>query len=998
MAAQHARRSAQVALVCVMSVGCGLRARADTPGFVNWETPHVSPLAMTPDGQTLVAVNTAGAALQVFSLASGVPVRVASIPVGMDPVSVRARSNTSVWVVNHISDTVSVVDLSLRAVVATVRTRDEPWDVVFAGVGAGERAYVSCGTDRVVQVFDAGSPGTAVQTISIVGEQPRALAVSADGSKVYVAVFESGNGSTVLGGNPTGGNFSFPPSVVNLASTPYGGQNPPPNAGTTFVPPIASANQTYVPPRVSLIVKRDGGGLWKDDNGRDWTSFVSGANAAASGRPVGWMLPDNDVGIIDTATGNVTYASRLMNICMAMAVNPATGHVAVIGTDATNEIRFEPVLNGKFLRVRFSRVDPLVPSAAIHADLNPHLTYLTSSVPQAQRDLSIGDPRGIAFEAGGSRAWITGMGSNNVIVVDAAGQRTGSPQVVDLGVPGGGPTGVVVDDARAQVYVLNKFASVISTVSIATRSLVRNTPFFDPTPEVIRVGRKHLYDTRRNSGLGIVACASCHVDGKMDRLAWDLGDPQGGIINVTLADRNLGQGLIGLAPGSTNPAFQNYHPMKGPMTTQTFQDIIGKEPHHWRGDRLGIEEFNGAFVGLQGKDQLLSAVEMQEFEGFLATIAYPPNPFRNFDNTLPTSLDLSGHFTTGRFSAAGSPLPRGNAVNGLAAYRSQTMRLDGNAFACVTCHTLPTGAGTDFRMTGPTTPPYVPIAAGPLGNRHLQLVSIDGVSNVTMKTPQLRNLYKKRGFNATQLVNTSGFGMLHDGSIDSIERFISEPVFTVTGDQMVADLTAFMLAFSGSDLPQGSVNSPLEPPGPRSLDSHAAVGAQTTAGAMVDTARITSMLAQADLGKVGVIAKGRVAGPIALRGWRYEGSGMWKPDRMSEAPISTAAVLAQAGAANPITVMVVPRGAQTRLGLDADGDGFFDADELAVCSDPAQPSIRPGTPLCVDTDGDLAITVQDLFVFLNFWFAGPADFNQDGMTDVQDVFDYLNAWFAGCPA
>ena len=34
--------------------------------------------------------------------------------------------------------------------------------------------------------------------------------------------------------------------------------------------------------------------------------------------------------------------------------------------------------------------------------------------------------------------------------------------------------------------------------------------------------------------------------------------------------------------------------MKGPMTTQTMIDIIGHEPHHWRGDRDGLEEFADA--------------------------------------------------------------------------------------------------------------------------------------------------------------------------------------------------------------------------------------------------------------------------------------------------------------------------------------------------------------------------------------------------------------------
>ena len=95
-----------------------------------------------------------------------------------------------------------------------------------------------------------------------------------------------------------------------------------------------------------------------DDNRRDWTDFVSGAQAPLSGRPVGWDMPDRDLAAIDTATLSVLYATRLMTLCMDVAVNPATGQITVIGTEAQNEVRFEPILNGVFLRVNLARVDP----------------------------------------------------------------------------------------------------------------------------------------------------------------------------------------------------------------------------------------------------------------------------------------------------------------------------------------------------------------------------------------------------------------------------------------------------------------------------------------------------------------------------------------------------------------------------------------------------------------------------------------------------------------
>lgn len=53
-----------------------------------------------------------------------------------------------------------------------------------------------------------------------------------------------------------------------------------------------------------------------------------------------------------------------------------------------------------------------------------------------------------------------------------------------------------------------------------------------------------------------------------------------------------------------------------------------------------------------------------------------------------------------------------------------------------------------------------------------------------------------------------------------------------------------------------------------------------------------------------------------------------------------------------------------------------------------------------DVDQSGGIDVQDIFAFLNLWFAGVgehggADYDASGATDVQDVFALLNAWFAG---
>jgi YVTN family beta-propeller protein len=895
--------------------------------FANWESPHVHPLDLTPDGTRLLVLNTPDNRLEIFDTSGRTPNQLTAVSVGLDPVSVRARNNAEAWVVNHVSDSVSIVDLASGRVLATLDTEDEPCDVVFAG--SPERAFVSCSQDNSVLVFDLADLSAPPVRLVLAGEDPRALAVSPDGNSVYVGIFESGNGTTILGGGATiAGNF--PPNVVSDNAGPYAGLNPPPNAGVAFDPPQNAANPA--PPPVGLIVRKDSSGQWMDDNGGNWTSLVSGAQAAKSGRPVGWDLLDHDIAMIDAASLSVSYVNSLMNIVMGVAVNPIDGRLAVVGTDATNEIRFEPVLNGTFVRVELALVTPAGPTSS-RMDLNDHLDYSTPNVPQAMRDRSLGDPRGVAWNSTGTRAWITGMGSNNVVIVDGAGARTGLSPTIEVGE---GPTGIALHGSLDRAYVLNRFEGSLSVLDTVAESELLRIALHDTTPAVVTAGRRFLYDTHLTSGLGQVACGSCHVDSRMDQLAWDLGDPTGSMKST--AGQNLSAGLP-LLGGS----FPDWHPMKGPMTTQTLQDIIGREPLHWRGDKDGLEEFNGAFTGLQGDDVQLTPTEMQAYKDYIASIRVPPNPFRNIDNTLPTNLPLTGHFTTGAFGPAGQPLGPGNAVNGLALFRPPNV-FDGGALACVTCHSLPTGMGTDYTLSGFV---YQQIPPGSNGERHHALVNVDGASNVSLKIPHLRNMHEKTGFDMQLTDNTRGFGYIHDGSVDSLARFLAEPVFTFQNDQQIADVVAFMLAFPGSDLPQGSVTNLLEPPGTMSQDTHAGVGTQTT---LVDAGSpapgqsplIATLLGLVDSGDTGLIVKGHQAG--LARGYLYLGGGLFQSDRGTET-LTAAALQAAAAVGSELTYTAVVTGTGTRLGIDRDEDGFLDRDELDAGTDPADPTSFPGAVL-----------------------------------------------------
>lgn len=884
----------QASLVAIGLLAC-FPAWAELP-FVNFENHPVHALDLSPDQRTVAISHTADQRVQFMDVSSSEPILIGSVLVGVDPVSVRFRSDTEIWVVNHVSDSISIIDPQSRQIKRTLATADEPYDVVFA---AG-KAFVSCSQANRVQVFELDNLSANPVNLEIKGEDPRALALSPDGRFVYAAIFESGNASTVLQGGIARNGESVLANVVSDTRGPYGGQNPPPNRGTIFFPAV---NPQTTPPKVSLIVKRDAEGRWRDDNNGDWSRFVSGDLASLTGRVQGWTVLDHDIAVINTQSLELSYVTGLMNTVAAIAVK-SSGELTAVGTEATNQIRFEPNLNGRFIRAQLARISTL--GVKTLSDLNPHLDYLVPRVAQAQRTQAIGDPRALVWNADGTRAYVVGMGSNNVIVIGANGERIGDPIRV-----GEGPTAIQLDAARSRLYVWNHFEASLSVVSLQNLSEQSRTKVFNPLPEAIKAGRAMFYNTQLTSGLGQASCASCHVDGRMDKLAWDLGDP-------SQAPSAFDQNCVTVRVG----ACQAFHAMKGPMTTQTMQDIIGHEPLHWRGDRRGIEAFNPAFVDLLGDDQPLTTSQMRAFKDFLRTLSFPPNPYRKPDNSLPTDLALKGQHTSGRFSMRGLPLPNGNAVRGLDLYVNQFLD---SAFRCASCHTLPTGMAVNGSVLAsilnfPLGNGSMPM--GPEGENHLGIVSTDGFTNVSMKVPQTRNMHEKVGAEFSQRESLSGFGFAHDGSVGSMADFFSANLFSVTSDQDVADLVALNMAFAGSDFPIS--NPALSAPAPTSLDAHAGVGLQTDVnGSPAELSQL--QLAQARLGKLDLI--------VATNQSNYAFDRV--SDRFLPADGAAGINLASLLAFGRQTWTSVSPGLAKRLALDRDGDGVFDQAELLQGSNPA---------------------------------------------------------------
>lgn len=826
-------------------------------GFTNFETEPVRPLALSADGSRLYAVNTADDRLEIFAVEPDGLRRLGEVAVGLRPVAV-AVAGSRAWVVNHLSDTLSVVDVADPArarVTHSLPTGDEPRDIVVGGP-AWDQVFVASAYrgeplrpgpgQAQVQVWRAADPARPPESLRLFGRKPRALAVSPDGRDVFAAIFQSGNGSA---------------SISEAAVQETGGM---PDPGM----PVKVA---ATPPPTGLIV-RQSGRRWPDAGGTDRVDAVP------------FTLPDKDVFRIDVRGPRPVVADAFTaagTLLFNMAVQPVSGEVWVTHGEALNSIRFEPRLRGRAYEQRIGR---LVGGSFLPVSLNAHVKRSNTPGSAAERALSLAQPLDLVFSADGQRAYVAAFQSAQVGVLDHLGRVIGRIPV------GFGPAGLALSGDGTRLYVLNHLEASITVVDLAADGrggVARATvPLrHDPTPPEVHAGRPLLYDAARTSGHGDNPCGGCHVFADTDMMGWDLGDPGGDLdsipFDMTHDDFRL------------KPRDFKFHPMKGPMVTQSFRGLAGAGVMHWRGDRHGdgaqatdalqsFLKFRPAFVSLNGLAAEPSEAEMRAFFGFLATIHYPPNPYQNLDRSLTAEQE------------AGRRLFSGEAL------------IDSGITNCEGCHSLPLGTNGKVNFEGVRT-------------------------SQDFKAPHLRNVYDKLGRFNLAGDQIAGFGLAHDGSMDTLDHFLQTDVFSFPGDTegaralARAQVAAYVLAFDTGMAP--------------------AVGQQLTLAAApseAQSARLGLLATRAAAGDCDLVA--RTLDADRERGWLLW-EGRWHGDVAVEAPLTDDALLAMAARpAGELTFTCVPPGDGPRAALDRDQDGFRNGDELAAGKDPAAAVSHPPGP------------------------------------------------------
>ncbi len=576
--------------------------KPDTPrppaavGHPSMESPQFNPVAIL-GGRVFVANTPAGTVDVIDTKARKV---VARIPVGVDPVCVAVRPDgKEVWVANHVSDSVSVIDADPASptflhVVATVQefdpktkatTFDEPVGIAFAG---NDKAYVALSSENQIAVVDVASR-KVTKRLTIPAQDPRAIVVR--GERLYVVPFESGNQTQLSGG----AKDKIDGKLVTFDAYNHSIQN----------------NNVLSIGHVVDVVKHP-------------------------------KVPDRDLFVFDTKTDKlVTTVETLGTLLYGLAVD-STGTAFVAQTDARNDANgrsgtkkhgLKEMDNRAFLnrltKVGFADGKAVKPAFFDLEPLPPN---------QPAKGQALATPFAVQVTADDATLVATAAASDKLFTVDAkSGEVLGRVDV------GAGPRGVALDGNTA--WVLNSLSDTVSLVDLTDRAapkVVTTITLDDPTPAVFKRGRI-AFHTAKASTTGTFSCASCHPDGHTDQLLWVLDTPivTGGNQIMPRSTMPL-RGLRDTAPyhwdGIPGDPYGGIHSAsvsksvepnsKADPPTSTVRHLIDgglASTMHLVGDTTKNDE---------GKFGELSKQERDDMAVYLLGVPYPPAPKRAYTDEL----------------------------------------------------------------------------------------------------------------------------------------------------------------------------------------------------------------------------------------------------------------------------------------------------------------------------------------------------------------------------
>ncbi len=640
--------------------------------FINLNLFPVRPIVAHPSGTGFLALNTHDSTVERFDAASSAPVEVWDVPWG--PVAME------IW--------------------------NDP-------VSSSDQLLVSCRGSYVMARLDISS-GEIIGVLPLPPE-PADIVVKQDTNQAFIACSAKDLvvqidllTDTIIEYTPESHPGFDIKSPIFLAVS---------NSGKIMVPSLHSGNNSTS----SRIFQRRGGEVLDLEN----------PDYAVVG------LPDNDLFRIDPVSQTIQPIGRRIGTTLfGIGVNPDTTRTWVLNTDSKNKgpgRQSEQEVSGDLVANRISIIRPNIttppPEPDAFIDLDD--TDLVAPGVQFDADQSVGQPFGLDFRSNGN-AFIVGLLTDNLIEVDKDGVRLNEWDLPE----GAIPRAVSVDESAGFVRVYCWGTNQVLEYQLSDMALVRTCNLSpDPTPERIARGREIFYDAS-HSLHNNASCASCHVDGRSDLLAWNLSDD----------------------PKDS----------KGPLLTQTMFSLDRMAPFHWRGEREDLIDFNIAFEGLMGGERL-SRSEFSDFESFVFSLTNPANPWAHRerlldDSSIPYGVDASARATQGQVSY-------------------QNFQIQSVNF-CTTCHQLPLGTNHDIFSGEPTDDIARRVfnKVTPFNETYRRISSVVSIETlIEPGNPAAGTVVDNRGY--------LGSAATHSGLIESFEQRISD----FGGGDETFHMTSFVL-------------------------------------------------------------------------------------------------------------------------------------------------------------------------------------------------------------
>ncbi|MEM7457579.1 MAG: ankyrin repeat domain-containing protein [Planctomycetota bacterium] len=627
-------------------------AESGTVGYPSLMSPHFNPIAI--NGTRVFAVNTPADTVDVID--SRTREIVARVAVGIDPVSIAVRPDgLEVWVSNHVSDSVSVIDTDIDSptylqVVATVQEFDrrtgatqfdEPVGIAFAG---NDKAYVALSSENEIAVIDVETREVR-RKLSIASQDPRAIFVR--NGLLYVIPFESNNKTQLSGGNE--GDID------------------------------------------GELVTFDA-----------WNHSVDNNNVLSIGHVIDIVkhprVPDHDLYVFDCETDRLVDTVDTLGTLLYGLTVDSSGRVFIAQTDARNDVNgragtenhgLKELENRAFLNqitcVDFAVEDLTVPS---FFDLEP------APPEQPESGSALATPFAVQISDDDSTLFVSAAGSDKLFTLNSStGEILGRVDV------GSVPRGIAIQSENGiaeTAWVHNSVENSVSMVNVSDPSAMKpvlTIDLEDPTHPSFKRGRI-AFNNANASSTGTFSCASCHPDGHTDQLLWVLKTPvvTGGeqiMPRSTMPVRGLRDtepyhwdGIPGDPYGGNN----SEHVYTSVPPNSDVDDPVTSTRHVIDGALASTMALAGSEgENDEGKAGLLDASEREDMAKFLLNIPYPPAQRRSFTNEL--SEDAAEGFRL--FHILGDNDPSRTTPN-----------------VCGDCHRMPFLVSTNTPGTGMDAPTW----------------------------------------------------------------------------------------------------------------------------------------------------------------------------------------------------------------------------------------------------------------------------------------------------